>query len=195
MKKKLLNVMLAAAVAVSLAGCSGELSNEYVTVTQYKGLEVPQPAQPEEVTDDQVEQAIQNALSADMIQTPITDRAAQSGDWVNIDYTGYVDGEAFDGGSAEGAPLELGSGSFIGATDDYKGFEEQIEGHNTGDEFDITVQFPETYSQNPAMAGVVAQFHIVLNESGLPKTARIPILWTNIVKKSERRWRRMRRRQ
>ncbi len=164
MKRKIAAVLLSAALAGSLlAGCSGEVSNEYVTVKQYKGLEVPQVTA-EEVTDDQVEQAIQSALSADMTQTPITDRAAQSGDWVNIDYTGYVDGEAFDGGSAEGAPLELGSGSFIGATDDYAGFEEQIEGHNTGDEFDITVQFPETYSNNPAMAGVVAQFHIVLNE-------------------------------
>lgn len=164
MKRKMAVILLSAALAGSLlAGCSGEVSNEYVTVKQYKGLEVPQVTE-EEVTDDQVEQQIQSALSADMVKTPITDRAAQSGDWVNIDYTGYVDGEAFDGGSAEGAPLELGSGSFIGATDDYKGFEEQIEGHNTGDEFDITVQFPETYANNPAMAGVVAQFHIVLNE-------------------------------
>ena len=79
MKKKLLNVMLAAAVAVSLAGCSGELSNEYVTVTQYKGLEVPQPAQPEEVTDDQVEQTIESNLSASATQEPV-DRAAQNGD-------------------------------------------------------------------------------------------------------------------
>ena len=90
MKRKIAVVLLSAALAGSLlAGCSGEVSNEYVTVKQYKGLEVPQVTA-EEVTDDQVEQAIQNALSADMIQTPITDRAAQSGDWVNIDYTGYV---------------------------------------------------------------------------------------------------------
>ena len=117
MKKKLLNVMLAAAVAVSLAGCSGELSNEYVTVTQYKGLEVPQPAQPEEVTDDQVEQTIESNLSASATQEPV-DRAAQNGDIVNIDYTGYIDGEAFDGGSAEGTDVQLGSGTFIAATDE-----------------------------------------------------------------------------
>lgn len=164
MKRKIAAVLISAALAGSLlAGCSGEISNDYVTVTQYKGLEVPQVVT-EEVTDDQVEQTIQSALSADMTKNPITDRAAESGDWVNIDYTGYVDGEAFDGGSAEGADLELGSGSFIGATEDYEGFEDQIAGHNTGDEFDITVQFPETYSNNPAMAGVVAEFHIVLNE-------------------------------
>lgn len=177
MKRKIAAVLISAALAGSLlAGCSGELSNDYVTVTQYKGLEVPQVVA-EEVTDDQVEQTIQSALSADMTKNPIADRAAQSGDWVNIDYTGYVDGEAFDGGSAEGADLELGSGSFIGATDDYKGFEDQIAGHNTGDEFDIKVQFPETYSKNPAMAGVVADFHIVLNEIYSQETPELTDEW------------------
>lgn len=162
MKKKLLSVMFAAAVTVSLAGCSGELSNEYVTVTQYKGLEVPQPAQPEEVTDDQVEQTIESSLSAAATQEAV-DRAAQNGDIVNIDYTGYIDGEAFDGGSAEGTDVQLGSGTFIAATDDYAGFEEQIEGHKAGEEFDITVQFPDPYERNTDLSGVVAEFHIVLN--------------------------------
>ena len=64
MKKKILAVMLAAALAGALAGCSGELSNDYVTVTQYKGLEVPQPAPAEEVTDDMVEQVVQSNLAA-----------------------------------------------------------------------------------------------------------------------------------
>ena len=62
---------------------------------------------------------IEGTLSAYAEREEVTDRAAQEGDIVNIDYTGYLDGEAFDGGSAEGADLELGSGSFIGATDDY----------------------------------------------------------------------------
>ncbi len=155
----LASVALSAAV---LAGCSGELSNEYVTVEQYKGLEVPQ-AVSAEVTDEQVEQAVQGSLSAAAVRETVTDRPAQDGDWVNIDYTGYIDGEAFNGGSASGTDLELGSGSFIGATDDYAGFEEQIVGHKAGDEFDITVQFPEAY-QDPNLSGVVADFHIVLNE-------------------------------
>ncbi len=177
MKRKIAAVLISAALAGSLlAGCSGEISNDYVTVKQYKGLEVPQVVT-QEVTDDQVEQTIQSALSANMTKNPITDRAAETGDWVNIDYTGYVDGEAFDGGSAEGADLELGSGSFIGATEDYEGFEDQIAGHNTGDEFDIKVQFPETYSNNPAMAGVVADFHIVLNEIYSQETPELTDEW------------------
>ena len=176
-KKKIVSVMMAAMLAASLAGCSGELSNDYVTVTQYKGLEVPQPAPAEEVTDDQVEQVIQSNLSASSTQEEITGRAAQTGDVVNIDYTGYIDGEAFDGGSAEGADLELGSGTFIGATDDYAGFEDQIEGHNTGDEFDITVQFPDPYDRNPDMSGAVADFHIVLNSISEVVTPELTDEW------------------
>lgn len=173
MKNRLVCIALAAAVAGTLAGCSGELSNEYVTVTQYKGLEVPQAtATVEEVTDEQVDQMIEGTLSTYAERKEVTDRAAQEGDIVNIDYTGYLDGEAFDGGSAEGADLELGSGSFIGATDDYAGFEEQIEGHNPGEEFDIQVQFPDPYTRNPDMSGAVADFHIVLNsitEENIPE--------------------------
>ena len=177
MKKKIVSVMMAAALAAALAGCSGELSNDYVTVTQYKGLEVPQPTPAEEVTDEQVEQVIQSNLSASSTQEEITDRAAQEGDVVNIDYTGSIDGEVFDGGSAEGADLELGSGSFIGATDDYAGFEEQIEGHNIGDEFDITVQFPDPYDRNPDMSGAVADFHIVLNSISKTVTPELTDEW------------------
>ena len=137
------------------------MAESTITLGEYKGI--PVTVEAAQVTDEEVEAQIQQLLNASAEYVEV-DRAAQLGDQVNIDYTGYVDGEAFDGGSAEGADLELGSGSFIGATDDYKGFEDQIAGHNTGDEFDITVQFPETYSKNPAMAGVVAEFHIVLNE-------------------------------
>ena len=161
MKKKIMAMTLAAAAAVTLAGCSRELSNEYVTVTKYKGLEVSQ-VEEMQVTDSQVDQTIQLNLAGTAEKVTVTDRAAEMGDWVNIDFTGYLDGVAFDNGSAQGQNLELGSGSFIGASGDYAGFEEQIAGHQTGEEFDITVQFPENYT--PDMAGKVADFHIVLNE-------------------------------
>lgn len=154
-------MILAAAVAGTLAGCSNELSNEYVTVTQYKGLEVSQ-VEDAEVTDEQVEQVIQTNLESTAEKAAVTDRAAEMGDWVNIDFTGYMDGVAFDNGSAQAQDLQLGSGSYIGASGDYAGFEDQIAGHQTGEEFDITVQFPENYTEE--MAGKVADFHIVLNE-------------------------------
>lgn len=161
MKKKMIAMILAAAVAGTLAGCSNELSNEYVTVTQYKGLEVSQ-VEDAEVTDEQVEQVIQTNLESTAEKAAVTDRAAEMGDWVNIDFTGYMDGVAFDNGSAQAQDLQLGSGAYIGASGDYAGFEDQIAGHQTGEEFDITVQFPENYTEE--MAGKVADFHIVLNE-------------------------------
>ena len=161
MKKKMIAMILAAAVAGTLAGCSNELSNEYVTVTQYKGLEVSL-VEDAEVTDEQVEQVIQTNLESTAEKAAVTDRAAEMGDWVNIDFTGYMDGVAFDNGSAQAQDLQLGSGSYIGASGDYAGFEDQIAGHQTGEEFDITVQFPENYTEE--MAGKVADFHIVLNE-------------------------------
>ena len=162
MKKKIIAAALAAAAAVSLMGCGNELSNEYVIVKQYKGLEVPQAQAAAGVTEEEIEQAIQVNLQRTAQQNPVTDRAAESGDWVNIDYAGTVDGVAFDGGTAQAQDLLLGSGSFIGASGEYEGFEDQIIGHKTGEGFDITVQFPENYS--PDMAGKVADFHIVLNE-------------------------------
>ena len=80
MKKKFVTVISAAAVAGMLAGCSGELSNEYVTVTQYKGLEVPQASgSVEEVTDEQVDQMIEGTLSTYAEREEVTDRAAQEG--------------------------------------------------------------------------------------------------------------------
>ena len=163
MKKRVIAVLTAVLMTASLAGCgSGKLSNDYVTVNKYKGLEVTEVAK-NEVSDDSVEQEIQSRLEAAATEQDVTDRSAQSGDWVNIDYTGTLDGVAFDGGTATGYDLELGSGSFIGASGDYQGFEDQIVGHNTGEEFDITVQFPENY-QSSDLAGKPANFHIVLNK-------------------------------
>ena len=162
MKKRVIAVLTAVLMTASLAGCgSGKLSNDYVTVNKYKGLEVTEVAK-NEVSDDSVEQEIQSRLEAAAPEQDVTDRAAQSGDWVNIDYTGTLDGVAFDGGTATGYDLELGSGSFIGASGDYQGFEDQIVGHNKGEQFDITVQFPDTY-MNTEMAGKVAVFTITLN--------------------------------
>ena len=177
MKKKIIAAALAAAAAVSLMGCGNELSNEYVIVKQYKGLEVPQAQAAAGVTEEEIEQAIQVNLQRTAQQNPVTDRAAESGDWVNIDYAGTVDGVAFDGGTAQAQDLLLGSGSFIGATDNYAGFEEQIEGHNIGDEFDITVQFPDPYDRNPDMSGAVADFHIVLNSISQKTTPELTDEW------------------
>nr|WP_178634729.1 trigger factor [uncultured Mediterraneibacter sp.] len=178
MKKKLLTGFLIAAMTLSLAGCGSKLSNDYVTVNKYKGLEVTEVATTD-VTDDMVEAQINSTLEAAATEEEVTDRAAKNGDWVNIDYTGSIDGTEFDGGAATGYDLELGSGTFLAATDDYKGFEEQIEGHKKGEEFDIQVQFPETYSNNTDLAGKAADFHIVLNKIYTKTTPELTDDWVS----------------
>jgi trigger factor len=86
----------------------------------------------------------------------VTDRAVEDGDTVNIDYVGKVDGEEFDGGSAEGYDLSIGSNTFI------DGFEDQIIGHTPDEEFDVNVTFPDDYSTED-LAGKDAVFTIKLN--------------------------------
>lgn len=160
MKRKWIAILTGVMLMGTLSGCSSQLSNEYITIKQYKGLEVPQLEQTE-LTEDQVMNYVNYFLQADATRTEVTDRPAQLEDTVNIDYVGKVDGVEFQGGSAQGSDLVLGSGSFIGANGEYKGFEEQIAGHSKGEQFDITVKFPDDY--NPDMAGKVAVFTITLN--------------------------------
>ncbi len=175
MKKRIVAVMLCAAMTVSFAGCGKELSNEYIKVKQYKGLEVAE-VKKTEVTDSDVENTISTNLSYSAEEIDVTDRAAQNGDTVEIDYVGSIDGVEFDGGTAENASLELGSGSFIGADGDYAGFEEQIVGHNVGEEFDIKVKFPDNYS-GTEVAGKVADFHITLDRIYTIKEAELTDAW------------------
>jgi trigger factor len=109
-----------------------------------------------EVTDENVDEEIKRMAQRGS-RTVTVERAAADGDTVNIDYEGFTDGVAFDGGKGEGYDLVLGSGNFI------PGFEEQIVGHNAGDEFDIDITFPEEY-HSEALAGASAVFKIKVNE-------------------------------
>lgn len=174
MKKRVLALALSVLIAASLAGCSGQLSNEYITVKKYEGLEVPK-VDVKKVTDGDVNNAINSKLKEKATIETVTGRAAQKGDTVNIDYKGSIDGKEFDGGSATGASLELGSGASIGANGNYKGFEEQIEGHNIGDKFDVTVQFPAQYSAKPDLQNKVAVFNVTLN--GIVKIPKLTNAW------------------
>lgn len=159
MKRKIAVLLTGALTAsVLLTGCSSnEASNEYVTVGGYKEVEVADVEEPEEVTDESVENYIQAVLAQYATQEEITDRAVEDGDTVNIDFVGKMDGEAFDGGSSEDYNLQIGSGSFI------DGFEDSIIGHTPGETFDWNGQFPEEYSNNPDLAGKDTTFTITVN--------------------------------
>ncbi len=126
-----------------------------VTVKNYKGIAVTKTVAP--VTDEEIDAEIGQVRSRNARMIEITDRAAANGDIAVIDYEGFCDGVAFEGGKGEKYNLTLGSGSFI------PGFEDQIVGHNAGDSFDVVVTFPTEYHA-PELAGKEAVFKTVLHE-------------------------------
>lgn len=126
-----------------------------VEIENYKGIEVAK--KPTEVTEEILDEEIQKIRERNSRLVTVEDRPAENGDSVVIDFEGFVDDVAFEGGKAENYTLALGSGNFI------PGFEEQIVGHNTNDAFTITVTFPEDY-QVDDLNGKEAQFKIVLHE-------------------------------
>lgn len=121
----------------------------------YKGIEVEKKST--EVTEEMIDEEIEKVRNRNSRLVTVTDRAAKDGDTTVIDFEGFVDGTAFEGGKAEQFNLVLGSGNFI------PGFEEQIVGHETGEEFSINVSFPEEY-QAEELAGKPAEFKIKLHE-------------------------------
>ncbi|EOB8948417.1 trigger factor [Staphylococcus aureus] len=126
-----------------------------VKLGDYKGLEIEK--QETELSDDDLQEAIDHSLGhlAEMVVKE--DGVVENGDTVNIDFSGSVDGEEFEGGQAEGYDLEIGSGSFI------PGFEEQLEGMKVDEEKDVVVTFPEEYHAEE-LAGKEATFKTKVNE-------------------------------
>lgn len=126
-----------------------------VKLGEYKGMEVP--AQDTTVTDADVDDSLETKRQQQAELVLKEDKPAEKGDTVVIDYKGSVDGEEFDGGSAENYSLELGSGSFI------PGFEDQLIGHNTDEDVDVNVTFPEDYHAKN-LAGKDALFKVKIHE-------------------------------
>lgn len=125
-----------------------------VELGEYKGLEGKEIDA--EVTEEDVNEQIE-ALLAQYTELVVKDGEVAEGDVANIDFKGFVDGEAFEGGEAEGHDLEIGSGTFI------PGFEEQLVGLKAGDEKDVKVTFPEEY-QAEELQGKEATFEVKVNE-------------------------------
>ena len=136
----------------------------------YKGIEVTRPSV--EVTAEDIDREIDRVRERNSRIITVEDRAAENGDMVTIDFDGYVDGKQFDGGKAENYELTLGAGQFI------PGFEDQVIGHNVGDEFDIDVTFPEDYHAEE-LKGKPAVFKIKLHEI---KMKELPVVDDEFVK-------------
>jgi len=128
---------------------------EEVEINDYEGI--PVTVKSTEVTEEMINSEIEKVRDRNSRMVTIEDRPAQNGDTVVIDFEGFVDGEAFEGGKAENFNLVLGSGQFI------PGFEEQLEGHSTDEEFSINVTFPEDY-QADNLKGKESEFKIKLHE-------------------------------
>lgn len=135
-----------------------------VELGDYKGLEIEK--QDTELTDEEVETTINQRLEAMADMVIKEDGKVEEGDTVNLDFDGYVDGEQFEGGQADGYDLEIGSGMFI------PGFEEQLVGLKVGEEKDVEVTFPEEYHAEE-LAGKPATFKTKINEI---KTKEVPEL-------------------
>ncbi len=126
-----------------------------IHIAGYQGIEVVK--EPTEPTAAEVDAEVDRIRQRNSRVVTVEDRAAENGDIVVIDFDGYTDGKQFDGGKAENFDLTLGSGQFI------PGFEEQVVGHNAGDEFDVNVTFPEDYHAEE-LKGKEAVFKIKLHE-------------------------------
>ena len=135
-----------------------------VTLGEYKGVSVKKETTP--VTDEQVDEKIEQERAKQATEQSVEDRPVAEGDTVNLDYAGTVDGVAFAGGTAEGQTLKIGSHTFI------PGFEEQMVGMSIGEEKDLDVTFPESYHAEE-LAGKAAVFHVKVN--GITET-RLPAL-------------------
>lgn len=181
MKKKLVILLVAVCAVSMLGGCgTGKKSDkketketeeteenkaakdieynasDYVTLGEYKGMEVKLTSN-YEVTEEDVKSKIESLLTSYPAYEDSDKTTVEDGDFVNIDYEGLQDGVAFEGGTAQGTVLEIGSGSFI------EGFESGLIGANVGDTVSLNLTFPENY-QNTEMAGQAVVFNVTINK-------------------------------
>ncbi|MDD3367698.1 MAG: trigger factor [Lachnospiraceae bacterium] len=164
MKKKITYLLTACMMAGMLTACGGDQEfvlhtadmSKYVTLPEYTGIQVTE-ADPE-VTDEDVTTEITGQLAnCTDPAVGITDRTVAEGDIVNIDYVGKHDGTAFDGGTASAYNLSIGSGNFI------DGFEEGLVGATPGETVELNLKFPDTYDNNPDLAGEDVVFSVTVN--------------------------------
>lgn len=135
-----------------------------ITIPEYKGLKAPKNVK--DITEDEIAVQVEQIRQRNARIVSVDDRAAQNDDEVIINFEGFIDDVAFEGGKADEFPLKLGSGQFI------PGFEEQIVGHSIDDEFDVNVTFPEEY-QMEEYAGKAAVFKVKLNAINMTELPEI----------------------
>lgn len=173
MKKSVIAAALVLSMAGLLAGCgkkdpaylSGITAADYVELPDYSSIPIEEAAP--SVSDAYVDTYIQYQLTSNTQKVEITSRDdVEDGDIANIDYVGKIDGEEFDGGSATGYDLTIGSGSFI------DGFEDGLIGAKVGETVTLDLKFPDDYS-NEDVAGKDVQFDVTINKIQENKTPEL----------------------
>ena len=159
--KRLICFLMVTATVLGLAGCGKKAKRQlyndklskYITLADYKGLKV-------DTKSDEFKKYYDNMISSDVSSNNLyvkkTEGTVANGDTANIDYTGKKDGVAFDGGTAEGYDLKIGSNSFI------DGFESGLIGKKIGDTVDLNLKFPENYN-SAELAGKAVVFTVKIN--------------------------------
>lgn len=162
MTKKFIVLFTVFALVLSMTACGNsgkpydyDLS-EYVKLGEYKGIEV-EKVEPAAVADEAVQTEITSRLEAAATTETFKEGTVEDGVTVNIDYEGKIDGKAFEGGSAEGFDLIIGSGQFI------DGFEDGLIGKKVGDTVTLNLEFPDPYETNPDVAGKAVAFTVTIN--------------------------------
>lgn len=176
MKKKLFAVTLVICLLVTmgLTGCgssneyAGMNFEEYVKLAEYKGLERAEIKV--SVSDEEVQTQIETNLEETAETVQVTEGKVKDGDTVNIDYEGKKDGEAFEGGTAEGYDLTIGSGSFI------DGFEDGLIGKKIGGTYDLELTFPEDY-ETESLAGQDVVFTVTVNYVAEEEVPEYTVAW------------------
>lgn len=167
MYKRIAALGLALVFVLSLTACgsmpySDYDLEDYITVGEYKGLEVEKYTI--EVTDEEVQAEIQNRLQQAASTTEVEEGVVEEGDTVVIDFVGRIDGEEFEGGSAQNYSLTIGGGQFV------DGFESGLIGAQIGgDPVVVTATFPEDYSLNEDLAGKEAEFTVTVHSKQVTK--------------------------
>lgn len=162
MKRKICVAAAVLSASLLLTACGSKEylkdinAGKYVTLGEYKGITAT--AKKQEVTDELVEGFIADSYLAPKAEkVPVTDRAVRSGDVANIDFVGYHEGVAFEGGTAAGFDLTIGSGQFIA------GFEDGLIGANIGEKRSLDLTFPDYYPGNPDLEGQPVVFEVTVN--------------------------------
>jgi trigger factor len=170
-KAGVLAAVLTASTLLTACGGSKEYlkdikTSDYVTLGNYIGIEAEaeEPSVDESLVDMYLQYYV---LEPSATTEEVTDRAVQDGDIVNIDYAGYKDGVAFDGGTAEGYDLTIGSNTFI------DGFEEGLIGANIGDKVSLDLTFPDPYPNNTDLAGAAVVFEVTINSISVEKVPEL----------------------